>query len=108
MDNEKKYFEETSELDITKIQLDELIVALGSSLFAGCDLPEIDTLLLPMYVCCVCGCCVFVSVLFPFFYPPQPGPWIPDEASALLPPGTPRWPGPWPGMEPAGLCAGLT
>ena len=46
MDNEKKYFEETSELDITKIQLDELIVALGSSLFAGCDLPEIDTLLL--------------------------------------------------------------
>ena len=46
MDNEKKYFEETSELDITKIQLDELIVALGSSLFAGCELPEIDTLLL--------------------------------------------------------------
>ena len=39
MDNEKKYFEETSELDITKIQLDELIVALGSSLFAGCELP---------------------------------------------------------------------
>ena len=46
MDNEKKYFEETSELEITKIQLDELIVALGSSLFAGCELPEIDTLLL--------------------------------------------------------------
>ena len=46
MDNEKKYFEETSELDINKIQLDELIVALGSSLFAGCELPEIDTLLL--------------------------------------------------------------
>ena len=46
MDNEKKYFETADELDINKIQLDELIVALGSSLFAGCELPEIDTLLL--------------------------------------------------------------
>ena len=46
MDNEKKYFEKSDELDINKIQLDELIVALGSSLFAGCELPEIDTLLL--------------------------------------------------------------
>ena len=46
MDNEKKYFETAAELDINKIQLDELIVALGSSLFAGCELPEIDTLLL--------------------------------------------------------------
>ena len=36
MDNEKKYFETADELDINKIQLDELIVALGSSLFAGC------------------------------------------------------------------------
>ena len=33
MDNEKKYFEKSDELDINKIQLDELIVALGSSLF---------------------------------------------------------------------------
>ena len=46
MDNEKKYFETADELDINKIKLDELIVALGSSLFAGCVLPEIDTLLL--------------------------------------------------------------
>ena len=46
MDNEKKYFETADELDINKIQLDELIVALGSSLFAGCILQEIDTLLL--------------------------------------------------------------
>ena len=46
MDNEKKYFEKSDELDINKIQLDELIVALGSSLFAGCILQEIDTLLL--------------------------------------------------------------
>ena len=41
-----KYFESTDDLNINKIQLDELIVALGSSLFAGCVLQEIDTLLL--------------------------------------------------------------
>jgi len=41
-----KYFENTDDLNINKIQLDELIVALGSSLFAGCVLQEIDTLLL--------------------------------------------------------------
>ena len=46
MDNEPKYFEKADELDINKIKLDELIVALGSSLFAGCILQEIDTLLL--------------------------------------------------------------
>ena len=38
-----KYFESTDDLNINKIQLDELIVALGSSLFAGCVLSEIDT-----------------------------------------------------------------
>ena len=41
-----KYFESTDDLNINKIQLDELIVALGSSLFAGCVLSEIDTVLL--------------------------------------------------------------
>ena len=41
-----KYFESTDDLNINKIQLDELIVALGSSLFAGCVLSEIDTSLL--------------------------------------------------------------
>jgi len=41
-----KYFESTDDLNINKIQLDELIVALGSSLFAGSILQEIDTLLL--------------------------------------------------------------
>ena len=41
-----KYFENTDDLNINKIQLDELIVALGSSLFAGCVLSEIDTSLL--------------------------------------------------------------
>jgi hypothetical protein len=41
-----KYFESTDDLNINKIQLDELIVALGSSLFAGCVIQEIDTLLL--------------------------------------------------------------
>ena len=41
-----KYFESTDDLNINKIQLDELIVALGSSLFAGSILQEIDTVLL--------------------------------------------------------------
>ena len=41
-----KYFENTDDLNINKIQLDELIVALGSSLFAGSILQEIDTVLL--------------------------------------------------------------
>ena len=41
-----KYFENTDDLNINKIQLDELFVALGSSLFAGSILQEIDTVLL--------------------------------------------------------------
>jgi len=41
-----EYFETIDELNIKEIKLDELLVAIGSSLFSGCELPEIDTKLL--------------------------------------------------------------
>ena len=43
---DSKTFESVTELDIDKISLDELIVALGSTLFAGYDLSEISDELL--------------------------------------------------------------
>ena len=41
-----EYFESIDELDLDKIQLDELIVALGSCLFSGDGVEEIDEMLL--------------------------------------------------------------
>jgi len=41
-----EYFETTEELNIKEIKLDELLVAIGSSLFSGSELSEINTGLL--------------------------------------------------------------
>ena len=41
-----EYFESIEELDINKIQLDELLVALGSCLFSGVNIEELDEILL--------------------------------------------------------------
>jgi hypothetical protein len=41
-----EYFESIEELDINKIKLDELLVALGSCLFSGAGVEEIDEVLL--------------------------------------------------------------